>query len=210
MSQSTPINMLRRNQNNDNQSSNTGNMQSGNSNMQQMQPMQQQQQQQQQQQSNMSSDSQLVDDILKEMGESPGMDQQSNINSQTIQYAMDRAQVPPNKYISQQNVDDTNDENNNTYSKKIMMDQQQNQHGFLNQLGFTLSGDSFKEKIMNNMKYPILVFIICFIISLPECNRFIFGFVPKMLLESGQVSFAGVILKAFIGMLLYICISLFI
>ena len=208
MAQSTPINMLRRNQNNDNQSSNTGNMQSGNSNMQQMQPMQQQQQQQQQ--SNMSSDSQLVDDILKEMGESPGMDQQSNINSQTIQYAMDRAQVPPNKYISPQSVDDTNDENNNTYSKKIMMDQQQNQHGFLNQLGFTLSGDSFKEKIMNNMKYPILVFIICFIISLPECNRFIFGFVPKMLLESGQVSFAGVMLKAFIGMLLYICISLFI
>ena len=209
MSQSTPINMLRRNQNNDNQSSNTGNMQSGNMQSGNMQPMQQMHPGNMQQ-GNMSSDSQLVDDILKEMGESPGMDQQSNINSQTIQYAMDRAQVPPNKYISPQHGDEKDEDNNNTYSKKMMMDQQQNQTGFLNQLGFTLSGDSLKEKIMNNMKYPILVFIICFIISLPECNRFIFGFAPKLLLESGQVSFGGVILKAFIGMLLYICISLFI
>ena len=47
----------------------------------------------------MSSDSQLVEDILKEMGDSPGAEQHSNINSQAFQYAMDSSQVPPNKYI---------------------------------------------------------------------------------------------------------------
>ena len=45
-----------------------------------------------------SSESQLVEDILKEMGDSPGMEQQSNINSQALQYAMDSSQVPAYKY----------------------------------------------------------------------------------------------------------------
>ena len=39
----------------------------------------------------MTNDAQLVDDILKEMGESPGLEQQSNINSQALHYVMDGA-----------------------------------------------------------------------------------------------------------------------
>ena len=63
---------------------------------------------------------------------------------------------------------------------------------------------------MSNIKYPILVLVLCFLISLPEFNRFIFGFVPSLLLESGQVSIGGVLLKALIGMLLYCIIAIFI
>ena len=61
MSQSTPINMLRREEPTDNDAS-------------------------QEFMSSTNSDSQLVEDILKEMGESPGLQQQSNINSQAYQY----------------------------------------------------------------------------------------------------------------------------
>ena len=199
MSQSTPLNMIRRNgnapDNNQNMQSNdvrnTGNMP--------LTPTQSS--------NNMSSDSQLVEDILKEMGESPGTEQQSNINSQALHYAMDSAQVPQHKYVPPKNNQQDNDYNN--YEKKMMMDTQ-NQNSFLGNIGFNLNGDTIKEKVMNNIKYPLLVFIICFLLSLPEFNRFLFGFFPKLLLESGQVSISGVILKAFTGMLLYVCIVLFI
>jgi len=191
MSQSTPINMIRRN--------------GGSSDQQQMPDM-----------PNMSnmpdmmgSDSQLVEDILKEMGDSPGTDQQSNINSQALQYAMDSSQVPPNKYITPQHNDSSMDYNNyNSHSQKMMMEHKPN--GILGQFGFSLNGETLKAKIMKNIKYPALVFVLCFLISLPEFNRFLFGFFPRLLLESGQVSIGGVMLKALVGMILFSIISLFI
>ena len=200
MSQSTPINMIRRGGGGDQQPTSDMGMPSmggmpdmGMPNM----------------GNPMGSDSQLVEDILKEMGDSPGVEQQSNINSQALQYAMDSAQVPPNKYIPPQQNDSPMMDYNN-YSQKMMMEQQQKQSGILGQLGFSLSGESLKEKIIKNVKYPGLVFVLCFLISLPEFNRFLFGFFPKLLLESGQVSIGGVMLKALVGMILFASIALFI
>lgn len=206
MSQSTPINLLRRNGNSNentngmenmnampNMSMNSNDMpilDNNNVNM-----------------SNQPSESQLVEDILKEMGDSPGMEQQTNINSQALQYAMDSSQVPAYKQIdTDESFQPINTHNN--YSEK-MVHQQLNNNGLLSQIGINISGDSLKDKIMKNFKYPILVFILSFIISLPEFNRFLFSFMPRLLLESGQVSIGGVLMKAFVGMLLFIIIALF-
>lgn len=199
MSQSTPINMIRRGGGSDQQPTSDMGMGMGGMGVGGMPDMG----------NPMGSDSQLVEDILKEMGDSPGAEQQSNINSQALQYAMDSAQVPPNKYIPPQQNDSPMMDYNN-YSQKMMMEQQQKQSGILGQLGFSLSGESLKEKIMKNVKYPGLVFVLCFLISLPEFNRFLFGFFPKLLLESGQVSIGGVMLKALVGMILFASIALFI
>jgi hypothetical protein len=43
----------------------------------------------------------------------------------------------------------------------------------------------------------------------PEFNRFLFSFFPKLLLESGQVSITGVALKSLIGMILFIIVAIF-
>ena len=203
MSQSTPINLLRRNgdtattpnislenidfppQNNMSNMSNTSN-----------------------QFNSQSSESQLVEDILKEMGDSPGNEQQSNINSQALQYAMDSSQVPAYKYNSQNNQELQNNQPYDNYSEKLMHQQAQANSGFLSQIGINLNGESLKDKIMRNIKFPMLVFSISFIISLPEFNRFLFSFFPRLLLESGQVSIGGVLLKAFVGMLLFSIIAL--
>ena len=206
MSQSTPINLLRRNGNSNentngmenmnampNMSMNSNDMpilDNNNVNM-----------------SNQPSESQLVEDILKEMGDSPGMEQQTNINSQALQYAMDSSQVPAYKQMdNNEHIQPMNP--NNNYAEK-MVHQQLNNNGLLSQIGINISGDSLKDKIMKNFKYPILVFILSFIISLPEFNRFLFSFIPRLLLESGQVSIGGVLMKAFVGMLLFIIIALF-
>ena len=208
MSQSTPINLLRRNGNGNsnentngienmnampNMSMNSNDMpilDNNNVNM-----------------SNQPSESQLVEDILKEMGDSPGMEQQTNINSQALQYAMDSSQVPAYKQMdNNEHFQHTNP--NNNYSEKMVY-QQLNNNGLLSQIGINISGESLKDKIMKNFKYPILVFILSFIISLPEFNRFLFSFMPRLLLESGQVSIGGVLMKAFVGMLLFIIVALF-
>ena len=185
MSQSTPINMIRR-----------GDLSNDDSDM-------------NQDFMSTNSDSQLVEDILKEMGDSPGMEQQSNINSQSFQYAMDNSQVPAYKQIQQ--GPDMNSSNSyyddSTYADKMM---KQQDTGMLSQFGINLSGSSIKDKLMKNIKYPGLVFVISLIISLPEFNRFLFSFFPKLLLESGQVSIGGVLLKAIVGMLFFAIIALFI
>jgi type II secretory pathway component PulF len=84
----------------------------------------------------------------------------------------------------------------------------ENQNGILNQFGFSLNSETLKAKIIKNIKYPVIVFVLSFLISLPEFNRFLFGFFPRLLLESGQVGIGGVFLKALIGMILFSLISL--
>lgn len=204
MSQSTPLNMLRRSEQPQQSSSmgmdmgmdmdfsdmkpNTGSNSSSN---------------------NMSSETQLVEDILKEMGTSSSMEQQSTINSQALHYAMDNSQVPPTKYMSPQHPE--NIANYDNYSQKLYNDNTNSQNsGFLGQMGINLNGDSLRDRIMKNIKYPGLVLVISFLISLPEFNRFLFGFFPRLLLESGQVSIGGVLLKSLIGMILFSIIALFI
>ena len=199
MSQSTPINLLRRGGDN----SSTPNFSMDNMELPQQNSMQNQNNFMSQ-----NSDSQLVEDILKEMGNSPGAEQQSNINSQALQYAMDSSQVPAYKYT------EPNDQLQpiqpyNNYSEKMMHQQQQSNSGFLSQIGINLNGETIKDKLMRNIKYPVLVFIISFMISLPEFNRFLFSFFPRLLLESGQVSIGGVLLKGLVGMILFSIISLF-
>ena len=192
MSQSTPINMLRREGDTSSQPNfSLDNIELSNTN-EQMNPQ--------------TSDTQLVEDILKEMGTSPGIEHQSNINSQALQYAMDSSQVPAYKYTEPEQQQPTNYDN---YTEKVMNTQQQLNTGFLSQIGINLNGESLKDKILRNIKYPILVFCISFIISLPEFNRFLFGFAPRLLLESGQVSIRGVLLKGIVGMLLFSIIALF-
>ena len=202
MSQSTPINMLRRG----GDTSSTPNFSMDNIDL----PQQDSQMQMQMNPTynTQTADSQLVEDILKEMGNSPGIEHQSNINSQALQYAMDSSQVPAYKYTEPEQHNQNNQQYDN-YSEKIMNKQQQLNTGFLSQIGINLNGETLKDKIMRNIKYPILVFCISFIISLPEFNRFVFGFCPRLLLESGQVSIGGVLLKALIGMILFSIISLF-
>ena len=198
MSQSTPINLLRRGGDN---SSGTPNFSMNNMDLSQSNNTDNQFN------TSNTADTQLVEDILKEMGNNPGLEQQSNINTQALQYAMDQSQVPAYKYNEQDNIQPTIPYDN--YSEKMINQQRNLNSGFLSQIGINLNGETLKEKIMRNSKYPILVFCISFIISLPEFNRFLFSFFPKLLLESGQVSISGVLLKAFVGMILFSIIVLF-
>jgi hypothetical protein len=203
MSQSTPINLLRRG---------GEQTQEGNSNIESLPNFSMNSSDSPIMQNNNEfvnpSESQLVEDILKEMGDSPGMEQQSNINSQALQYTMDSSQVPAYKQNENNEVLRPINQFNN-YSEKMVNEQEKLNTGMFSQMGINLNSESIKDKFMKNIKYPILVFIISFIISLPEFNRFLFGFFPRLLLESGQVSIGGVFIKSIVSMLLFTIIALF-
>ena len=137
---------------------------------------------------------QLVDDILADMGEPPMMEP-SNIDNAMMNRAMDRSQIPQEKQYDM-------DEDYNYNQEKHNLDNSM----LLDAVG--VSESSTIGKAYNTVKYPLLVFLVCFIVSLPQLNRLLFSMIPTLLLESGQVSLQGVALKSFIGMVLFYLLSL--
>jgi len=137
---------------------------------------------------------QLVDDILADMGEPPMMNP-SNIDNAMMNRAMDRSQIPPEKQYDME--EDYNYNQEKQHNDNSML---------LDVVG--VSESSTIGRAYNTVKYPILVFVVCFIVSLPQLNRLLFSMIPTLLLESGQVSLQGVALKSLIGMVLFYLLSL--
>ena len=152
-----------------------------------------------------NNEMQFVEDIMKEIGHNPNLENQANINSGALQYVTDGSQVPPHKYNVPQSQ-----QGKQQYEYEYFDNADNNSsNSILNYFGIKLNNGSFKDKCYTNVKLLILVFILTFIISLPEFNRFLFGFFPRLLLESGQINIYGVLLKSFLTMIAFFIISFF-
>ena len=126
----------------------------------------------------------------------------SNLNTDVINYAMDPSQIPPEKqenlnFLNADDLEMDNEPNNNF----VESEKSEKQPPIVNYLG--LSEDSSLTPIIKIIRLPILVFILSFIISLPIFNRYLFSFFPNLLLESGQVGIYGVLLKAVLSTILF-------
>lgn len=64
-------------------------------------------------------------------------------------------------------------------------------------------GKTYLESLFNQLKPMLVVFLLVFVLSLHQTNRVIFGFVPQLLLENGQISVYGMLLKALIASVVY-------
>ena len=163
-------------------------------NMQQMPPPPQQMPQE---------NNQLVDDILREMGTPPGEDN-NTINSDMMDYSMDPSQIPPEKLPGNFLESRETRLQEELPNKMVVADSKGNI------LGLNIDTSTTFGKTFMMIKNPITVLIISLLLSLPHFNRLLFGLLPKLLLESGQVSFYGVLLKAVIGMVIYVGVNLLI
>lgn len=193
MSQSTPINQIRRNE-----------QSSGN---------------------NQSNDNQLIDDILREMGESPGLDNQGDINVNSLQYSIDSSQVPPerlahskfdemsknmNQEMENQTPESMNINISNTSNTSNTSNIPEKTDSLLDNINLKLNGSiDLKSRIINFIKIPIVVFITTLIFGLPQVNRFVFRFLPRLLHESGQITMGGILLKSFIMTLIVVIAQYF-
>ena len=143
----------------------------------------------------------LVEDILREINGNPG---DSNINGGAFQYTMDESQVPPMPPSGIHQLAPSND--NPTITDKLIEAEYRN---------FARNENRLISRLVDTSSYPwiisvvngLLVFITLLLVSLPQINKLIFTFLPRLLLESGQVSFKGVLLKCVIGLIIYIVLS---
>ena len=191
MSSSTPINQLR---------------------MQQQQQLEQQQQQQMQTQSQPPMEdneppSDMVEEILNDIS-----NQGSN---ESLNYAMDPSQIPPEKMdINFLDEVDLNQAPSSPPSNDKLPDNEQpktkdiKSKSMLDNLKLGGIEDLFK-KCFNSAKSAIVVFVLTVIVSLPQFNRTVFNKIPSMLSENGQINMKGIVLKGAVSCLLFLVISFF-
>ena len=198
MSQSTPINQIPRNLTESQNAPNPLMDQNMNLN----------------EQPNQLNDNELVNDILKEMGDSPGNDNISDINVNTLQYAMDNSQVPPEKLAHNQFdeqakiMNESTNQSNQPHIKEHRPNSVNNSHNLLNNINLSLNTNTLKNKIIDFVKIPLTVFILSIILGLPQINRFIFKLLPKLLKESGEITIWGIILKSLILTVVVVLVQL--
>jgi hypothetical protein len=175
------------------------------------QQMGQQQMGQQQMEQQQNGDN-LVNSILNDMDDPIDQTNGGDMNSDAYNYLMDESQVPPemqNVQFSDENEIleyQTDEPPNMINSKREDSTPVCSRMGILSKL---VLPDTIVGKLLNHLKNPVLVFGLLFLLSLPQVNRMIFNAVPTMLLESGQVSLTGVLLKAVIGTVLFVILSYF-
>ena len=140
--------------------------------------------------SNNSNDSQLVDNILKEIGD--GNDQ----NNSQLNYQMDeQAQLQMQQQQMQQQME------------QQQMEQQQMQQMNMQQ---QMPDDEYHQpnsltsSIIDQLKQPILVAVLVLLASLPFTGDLISKYVPKTIdVATGKLNMVGLLVKALLFGVLY-------
>lgn len=135
------------------------------------------------------NDNQFVDAVLNEFEKSS--DTSKNQNTEAQNYAINNVHVPP-PYLPETKgllkAEPTQIYNNETFNIQ-------------NNKSNSIIDFFIKYKYQF---YSIIIFMVLFIISsLHHVNRLIFSFMPYLLLENGQISIMGILLKSLIATILY-------
>ena len=149
-----------------------------------------------------SNDNQFLNELFDDLGVSNPTD----ISSQAINYAMEgAAHIPPDKNGASL---PTPIAVKNQYQEEMAASALSSNKELFGDNSIVLSsGNYIMDLVHKYVKMPIIVFIIVFIVSLPQFNRFIFNFFPSLILESGQISIMGITLKSFIALIFAIIIN---
>ena len=145
------------------------------------------------QQPNNVDKNQFVDAILSELDNMPEYKQ--DINSAAQHNAMDpNAHIPPPMLTNTENLlksEPSQPDNINKYiNKKINL--------------------PFYIKYRKELLLYFIFTIIMFVFSLHQVNRIIFSFTPKLLMENGQISILGILLKTVIAFIVFAILNYFV
>ena len=109
----------------------------------------------------------------------------SNINGEMMSHHMDPSQIPPEQQYS--------------YAPEEPIQYHQMQHHE--------EEESWTQKIQSGVKGPFIVFLIAFLINLPQITKVLTHFMPSLLDEFGRLNLIGVAVKAVVCSILYSLIS---
>lgn len=133
------------------------------------------------------NDDSMIDQVVQNFNVNDEM-QNSNIDNQMMHHSVDPSQIPPNANF-QQYLDEPSTQNH--YSIPIENNNE----------------TSWMETCQQGVKAPLIVFLLAFVINLPQVTRLITQFIPFLLKESGQLNLYGVLFKAFSITLLFSVIN---
>lgn len=137
----------------------------------------------------MMDNNQFVDAILTELEGMPDYGKDANAASQ--QYAMN-----PDAHVPPPQLGDT--------SK--LLKGENTQLGSVVDLSDKYSGNkssNFLKRYKKELIATGMFLVLMFIMSLHQVNRLLFSFMPKLILENGQISVVGILLKAIIATILF-------
>ena len=138
---------------------------------------------------NNMDNNQFVDAILTELDSMPSYG--NDINSAAQKYATDHnAHVPPPILGDTAGLLKAED----SHSPDLMS-------GEMFKVGS--SNSSWLKRNKYNLIYIAVFFTLMFVLSLHQVNRVIFGFMPKLILENGQISILGIALKTVIATIIF-------
>jgi hypothetical protein len=141
----------------------------------------------------------MIDEAAKQVNAGNYQNQQEdpNLSAGAIQYQLDQSQIPQNGPIPNIQIQDHQyDEQQPQY----MYDMEPEQEPEL----------SLVEKITSEVKLPLIVAVLFVILSLPQFNRVLTRFVPKLLAETGELNMMGLLAKGIILAILFFAIKHFV
>jgi hypothetical protein len=138
----------------------------------------------------------MIDEAAKQVNAGNYQNQQEdpNLSAGAIQYQLDQSQIPQNGPIPNIQIQDHQyDEQQPQY----MYDMESDQEPEL----------SLVQKITSEVKLPLIVAVLFVILSLPQFNRLLTRFLPKLLAETGELNMMGLLAKGIILAILFFAIK---
>ena len=162
----------------------------------------------------------MVNSILKEIENADDIDN----SEQAINYTIDTSQIPPkiNEEIpTKEMIQETTKEIFNQppqmeVAPQIpMVNEEPIQEVNKKEINSLLNNEpennknikSLTNKLINKGKYASIILVLVIIFNIPQFNKMILRFLPKMAVEGPQVSILGTVLKAFLIALIYFGLS---
>ena len=68
---------------------------------------------------------------------------------------------------------------------------------------------TFKQRILEYVRQPAIVFAICVILTVPQFNRILARFIPRLLHESGHFNMYGILFKGLLGAIFFFVANYF-
>lgn len=155
------------------------------------------------QQPAVQNNSQLVDDILREMSTNDiQQGPEPDLNVGNINYAMDNVNIPPEQ--KQYGEEQLQPENTIVSSVESILNNGVDSNDIFSDLKLDEPIDETAvDKFVKEAKPVILVFVIVVVLSLHQVNRVIFSFVPQLIIENGQLSIYGILFRGLLAAILY-------
>jgi hypothetical protein len=143
----------------------------------------------------------MIDEAAKQVKAGTYQNDGPSLSAGAIQYQLDASQIPqngPNPNVQMQ-------------QEQFMGDEMMEQPQYMYDMSEPESQPelSLTDKIINQIKLPIVVAVLFVLLSLPQFNRILTKFVPRLLAETGELNMMGLLAKAIILAVLFFGIRYF-